>query len=36
MAITRYGNSMDPFDQMFNTLMGSGGGAGRGSLMRAP
>ncbi len=36
MAITRYGNSMDPFDQMFNTLLGSGGGAGRGSLMRAP
>ncbi len=37
MAITRYGNSMDPFDQMFNTLLGTGGGnAGRGSLMRAP
>lgn len=36
MAITRYGNSMDPFDQMFNTLLGSGGSAGRGSLMRAP
>lgn len=35
MAITRYGNSIDPFDQMFNTLLGSSGGA-RGSLMRAP
>ncbi len=37
MAITPYRTSNDPFDRLFNTLMGGGGhSAGGGSLMRAP
>lgn len=35
MAITRYGNSFDPFERLFDSVLGSSGAA-RGSLMRAP
>ena len=35
MAITRYGNSVDPFDRMFDALLGGSGGS-RSTLMRAP
>ena len=37
MAISPYRSGGDPFDRLFDTLMGAGGGGSRGgSLMRAP
>ena len=36
MAITRYGNTFDPFERLFDSVLSGGGGTGRGSLMRAP